>query len=86
MIVFNRSGALAPFLSAARLDCEDCTRGEGSDGGGLIRKERGVRQFSADDQNHKSKLQAAGKRPSFTGGICGLVVTENSKRANLRNI
>jgi hypothetical protein len=25
-------------------------------------------------------------RLSFTGGICGLVVTENSKRANLRNI
>lgn len=28
---------------------------------------RGVRQFSADDQNHKSKLQAAGKRPSSEG-------------------
>lgn len=42
--------------------------------------------FSADDQNHKSKLQAAGKRSTFIGGICGLVVTENSKRANLRNI
>jgi hypothetical protein len=32
-IVFNRSSALAPFLPAARSSCEDCTGGEGSDGG-----------------------------------------------------
>lgn len=61
---------------------------EGSDGGwfDLGEGERCPSIFSADDQNHKSKLQAAGKRPSFIGGICGLVVAENSKRANLRNI